>query len=594
MHQGKDLQNQFSIFYNLYDFASTADLPEWYSIPSLQSPIDEERVRFNTSQAYSIDHLTKGKNDAENSVSVSYNRNVIRQHTENISQYFLNGDAPTETTENKHMTLKQDAFSVDYNHKINTDNHYGNFILKGSVKQDDGLEGLSPDTSPTQGRGVDYNNQRIKTPELNVQVSLNQTYTIKNSTLQWRSTADYHHSKNELELLDSGPGSSPCHSVNYTLFSNLYHTAHSLSFNTQRNNWHSDYNIRLEAENLNMAGDNNALLQVGTAPSWNFKNDDWHISLTPGVTLKRYTHQNATMLLPRGSIYINRDYGNRSDWNFLVSYNENTATWSDLAIDSLRTDYRTWRNAPDFVPRLRTLTSTFAYHYKRAIYQFFSNFRLGYNRIWNQAAMDMVITDGNYHYTWTRHDTYSDNVTVTVDISKGWSMGTGSNGKPVRLKTNLTVNCNYAAGQQYSAGEKIDYEYISYGFKPEIIFSPSWMEFDYEGNFTFNRSKTAEEWMKTLADWTQRLTLTSTINNVDLSLSGVLYHNEIQNSPSVNTLLSDAKVTWRIKKLRFEASLRNIFNKKTYDLTTYSGVGIFTNRYWLRPREFMLSIQFAL
>ena len=112
--------------------------------------------------------------------------------------------------------------------------------------------------------------------------------------------------------------------------------------------------------------------------------------------------------------------------------------------------------------------------------------------------------------------------------------------------------------------------------------------------FSFNRSKTGGDWTKTLANWTQRLTLISTIGNVDLSLSGVLYHNEIQNSPSANTLLADAKMTWRIKKIRISASLRNLFNKKTYEETTYSGVGIFTNRYWLRPRELMINVQFSL
>ena len=53
-------------------------------------------------------------------------------------------------------------------------------------------------------------------------------------------------------------------------------------------------------------------------------------------------------------------------------------------------------------------------------------------------------------------------------------------------------------------------------------------------------------------------------------------------------------MTWRLRKVRFSASLRNLFNKKTYDETTYSGVGIFTNRYWLRPRELMLNVQFSL
>ena len=115
---GRDLSNQFSIFYDAFDFASTATMPQWYSAPALQAPIDAERLRRNTSQAY------RGNNDAENSFSVSYNRNVIRQHTQNISQYFLGGQSPTQTTEDRHLLLRQDAFSLDYNHRINAESHY--------------------------------------------------------------------------------------------------------------------------------------------------------------------------------------------------------------------------------------------------------------------------------------------------------------------------------------------------------------------------------------------------------------------------------------------------------------------------------------
>lgn len=571
---GRDLSNQFSIFYDAFDFAATAELPRWYSAPSLQAPIDEERLRMNTSQAYSMDYINKRRDESENSLSASYNRNVIRQHTQNISQYFLNGDTPTETTEDRQMLLRQDAFSLDYNHRINADKHYGNIVFKANASQDDGMTDYASGTT-----------QRIRTPEAGLTAAINQTYTLGRNILQWQSTADYHYSKNKFNLTQQHDTLDNAYSSN-SLTNNLWHTAHSLSWNRQYGRWHHDYKLRLEAENLNVAHEDNVLLQGGLAPSWYYKNDDWRITLTQGVTMKRYTHQGSTLLMPRGSVYVNRDYGNRANWSLGVSYSESTEPWTTLAISHRQTDYRTWIDAPDFVPRSRILMSSFAYNYKRAIYQFFSSIKVSYSRNWNTAAMDMVIANGNYHYAWIRHNTHNDNIGGSINMSKGWSA--------IHLKTNLTVTGNYSNGQQYSTGKSIGYRYFSYGFRPEIIFSPSWMEIDYNGDFSFNRSKTGNELTKTLADWIQRLTLISTIRNVDISLSGVLYHNEIQNSPSVNTLLADAKVTWRIKKVRLSASLRNIFNKKTYEETTYSGIGIFANRYWLRPRELMVNIQFSL
>ena len=75
---------------------------------------------------------------------------------------------------------------------------------------------------------------------------------------------------------------------------------------------------------------------------------------------------------------------------------------------------------------------------------------------------------------------------------------------------------------------------------------------------------------------------------------GMFYHNELQTSSTVNTFLADAQVVWRLKHVRLSAQLSNILNKRTYVETSYSGVGIFTNEYQLRPREFLLSVQFSL
>ena len=80
---------------------------------------------------------------------------------------------------------------------------------------------------------------------------------------------------------------------------------------------------------------------------------------------------------------------------------------------------------------------------------------------------------------------------------------------------------------------------------------------------------------------------------MDATLGGIFYHNDLMNAPAVNTLLVDASIVWRIRRVRIKAELRNIFNKKDYSTTTYSGVGVFTNSYSLRPRELVVSVQFS-
>ena len=52
---GRDLEQMNMQFYYIYGRGTASKLPQWFSVPSLQAPIDDERLRFNTSQSYSVD-----------------------------------------------------------------------------------------------------------------------------------------------------------------------------------------------------------------------------------------------------------------------------------------------------------------------------------------------------------------------------------------------------------------------------------------------------------------------------------------------------------------------------------------------------------
>lgn len=97
-----------------------------------------------------------------------------------------------------------------------------------------------------------------------------------------------------------------------------------------------------------------------------------------------------------------------------------------------------------------------------------------------------------------------------------------------------------------------------------------------------------------LLDWIQRLSYTQTVGHVDISLSAVHYRNELQTAQVVNTLLADASVVWRMKEVRLSAEVRNIFDKRRYTVTDYSGVMSSTNYYVLRPREIVVNAQFSI
>lgn len=564
---GRDIEQRNLSFYNIYGRGSATSLPQWFSTPNLQAPIDAERLRFNTSQAYSVDRISKTKSGSENSLSVGYIRTVTRQHSSNLSLYYLSG-MPTQTTENHFLTLRRDNFNMELNHTINADTHYGAITLHADAAQSDGLSAINGTSDKTS--------QRMRNPEVNMKANVTQHYNKGKGQLSWSSLLDYHHSKDALYLTER----------KLAYGNNLWHTYHSIGYNVSCHGWNYSLSGNVDAENLNVVQEDNMKLKLGLTPSLSYNGNLWRFSVVSPIILSRFVRQRQTMLLPSPSVFLSRDNGNRNTWNLRLSYNESTGGWNYCAIDTWQTDYRTFVETANFIPRNRSLSSYIKYSYKRMVYHFFANASLQCSRSWRNVVNDMVIEDGNYFYRYFKHNTHSDNIQAATEVSKGFFRA--------HLKTSLTAKTTFNKSEQYSGGSILNYKYNSFILTPALIYSPNFMEINYRGTFGWTHSEVGNNACNNLFDWTQRLSLTSTLGNIDLTWIGVLYHNELESSPSINTFLMDAAVVYRLKGVRIRADLRNMLNKKIYSTTTYSGVGIFTNSYELRPRELLLSVQFSI
>lgn len=199
---------------------------------------------------------------------------------------------------------------------------------------------------------------------------------------------------------------------------------------------------------------------------------------------------------------------------------------------------------------------------------------------------DMTISDGDYLLSGVAHDWHSQSASANVFLAKGFFS--------VNLKTGLRLAYTYSDGQQLSAGEVTGYSSHSVSASPEVVFTPKFGKFTYRGTFSLSKVVTDGMGQNALLDWIQRLSYTQTVGHVDISLSAVHYRNELQTAQVVNTLLADASVVWRMKKVRLSAEVRNIFDKRRYTVTDYSGVMSSTNYYVLRPREIVVNAQFSI
>jgi len=543
-------------------------MPSWYSVPSLEAPIDEERLRKNTSQRYNISHTSKTKKDSENLLTASYNRSRIRQETANVSSYFFEGEDPVVTDEKKHLMLTTDDIQLDFRHKINLDKRYGSVDIAFDAKRTEGVEHI-------ENSNIGETNQLTKTPQMHVVANAYQIYTLDKSQMSWKALVEYHHSQNEMWIDDR----------QQRLTNNLWHGAVEGSYNRKQGYFNRTLTLGVDGENLNVEKDN-TILKTYLNGSLNYRRGDLVLTATGKLQMHRYMRQNKTFLTFDPVLFMRYKQNSRIEWVGFANYSERPGDYHYFAIDEYTTDYRTHYVAADFVPLRRSLYGSLQWLYKRPIREFFANMRLTATRYWSNAVSDMTIDNGNYYYRYLKHDTRNDDISLRGNISKGFYKA--------HLTTSLAVRASYLNGEQYSRGTVSDFETASLAFTPKISFSPEVMSVEYEGTFSLYKSWFSGSSLSPLFNHRQRLSASVTAGNVDMSLAGVYYHNEISGSPSVNTLLADAKVTWRIKKVRLTATLSNIFNKTRYQTTTYRSISSFTNLYVLRPRELMLQAQFSL
>lgn len=562
--KGQNISESSLILGSNWNRLSEATLPSWYAVPSLSAPLDADLLRFNTSQRYAVNQLTKTKKEDELRLSAFYSRSVIRQQTFNTSMYYMDDDAPITTTEERNLTAIGDEFSAEFEHKINKERYYGNEVIKVHAEQNDGL--------------TRYTSlfQRMRVPQIDVSGSVYRLFPLHSGDqLTWKSILDYHHSASDLYINED----------KNRLRTNLWHTNHLVEWTRQRGYWAQKYEGGFSAQNTHLEQDN-WHLSTYLHPSWQYKTDVFRLIMRPSVSLERFTRQQKTMVLLSPYVYANWQPASRHELLGSLGYSESTGSVRDYALDEYQQDYRTWYTASGIIPLSQRLTGRAEYHYKRPIRELFLNVSLTAARVWSNTATDMQIVDGRYYYSLKELNAHSDVLSGDLSVSKGFY--------DLHLKTNLEVDGSLSSGRQLSADRWIDYHTQSLTLTPKVIFSPSWAELEYEGSFSLSGNKVEEQQMTTLFNWTQRLTLTSTIDKVDLSWSMVHYRNELQEGNVMNAMLSNAAVTWRLKKVRLKAQLRNIFNKKDYSMTTYSGVAVISNSYVLRPRELVLSAEFNL
>ncbi len=544
-------------------------LPQCYDTPALAAPIDAERLRFNTSQSWNVNKTFKTKDEKEIKWMAGYMHSSTRQSTTNCSRYYLNTDKQTETTQSKDFRLLEDRLSLNLNSEINTDKSYGSESFLFEASQSDGQ-------SDYQKANDSFLHERIKIPLINISNQFYKLMTYEHYTLSVRSLLRFAHSPSSLNVDGDRDKQT----------TNGWYTDNSLTWLSKLGFFTQSYSVGVNAEDVSLHG-SNQFFSCYFSPYWEYKRSSLTARIGGMMQWKRYPRQGNSFFDTCPWLSLNMKSGYHHEYSFYAQYRESAGDWMSFLLPAYRKDYRTMFTSDGVVPRTKILFAKLEHTYKRPLNEFFWNSSASFQQIGQNVMTDMQINDGQYLYHMTQQNNHSQIKQISSILSKGFFN--------LHLKTKLAAKYCLTDAVQSSEGTLLNYQNSQVIVEPQLIYSPSWAEVDYSGTFAWTKSRVKQvSSLATLFDWSQRLMLTRTIGAVDISVSAVHYHNELQLSGAANMLLVDASLVWRTRKVRFEVNARNLFNKQRYERTTYSGVSSLTDSYMLRPREILFNMQFTL
>lgn len=567
---GKDLWNyeQMLATGGTSAYNDAASVPSWFGMPSISSPLGAERVRFNRSYDFTAKNIRKTADSCEQRFTAGYTHTYEEMTSGNTSVYYFNGGSPVQTDQTDRSSISRDNVYFDFTRTKNTHRVYGNEYFRLDGTRARGVSAFS-------GTDFDDIRQTVKMPEIHAQNTFTRLFTRGKLSWQLYSNLDFHYSPQEMEFEES----------DQKLDNILYHADNRGTLRLSTPFVTHSYTLGVNAEHLNLRG-RHTMIKVYATPSWQYKRGKAVVNLNVPV--------NWTMLTERGEHYVDASpslsadikTGRRGELSVSAEYGMSTGGWRDFVLNGYTSDYRTQVVTEGVMPRQQMFFASAYYQYKRPVAELFVNAGVSYSHNRGNTMTDLDISDGRYTLKTTSRGWHGESVSANALVSKGFF--------DIHLKTKLEVKYSYATGQQLSLGSVTGYRSGSWSAAPEIVFTPSFGKFTYHGTFSLNSMSTDETEQSNLLDWSQSVSYTQTIGKVDISLSAVHCHNELQSAGAVNALLADAEVVWRLKKVRLSADVRNLFNKRRYTITSYSGIASSTDYYVLRPREIVITAQVSI
>jgi len=540
---------------NSFDRVTDSNPPIFLPLPEPAMPLSQKRLLFNETHTASVNRLYRLDEEKQLRFQLGYiHDRTTRQYGSEEIYYFAQDTVHTAT--NRHDRLKTDCLNGEVNYEDNAASRYTreNFSFAGTWKS-----GVSDIT----GDNVIF--QKIKNSQWELKNYFNQHRTVTGQTYESIPT-EYEEMNIDNAYTDNALyGMRKKNGVNYQLTGGF---RGELSSVRQENSYsaprYSFYTIpRIEWERTDF------LLTAAATVWWN-----------------RLPKQSYSRFYAAPSLYFRYKFSPRWKMSLSGSLDESEGGIQDIYPFHYREDYRTVvKHTGKVAVTVRQLYTCYL-EYKNTVKEFFWTLSASYSHNRYNLMAERNYKDGNFYLSSVERNHSSYSYALNTIGSKGvydWN-----------LKTSLELTLARNEGKQLNENIVQNYRYDYLRVEPKIVWAPSALfEVEYKATVSCGGSGIGEDTrLDPLWDVAQRLTLSLGFHDTDFRLSGEHFYNDLSKDQHLNTWLADVSLIHKSGKWRFTASAMNLFNKEQYRYTLYSAVQSYTSWVKLRPREFMVSVQY--
>ena len=601
---------------NGFDRVTDSNPPIFLPLPEPAMPLSQKRLLFNETHTASANRLYRLDEEKQLRFQLGYiHDRTTRQYGSEEIYYFAQDTVHTAT--NRHDRLKTDCLNAEVNYEDNTVSRYTreNFSFAGTWKS-----GVSDIT----GDNVIF--QKIKNSQWELKNYFNQLYTKEKYTWGIRSYIRYTHLPALLTVIHRN---LPVSSADNRLIATCIHRRDELNLpdnineNTYRTVTGQTYeSIPTEYEEMNIdnAYTDNALYGMRkkngvnyqltggfrgelssvrqensySAPRYSFytipriewERTDFLLTAAATVWWNRLPKQSYSRFYAAPSLYFRYKFSPRWKMSLSGSLDESEGGIQDIYPFHYREDYRTVvKHTGKVAVTVRQLYTCYL-EYKNTVKEFFWTLSASYSHNRYNLMAERNYKDGNFYLSSVERNHSSYSYALNTIGSKGvydWN-----------LKTSLELTLARNEGKQLNENIVQNYRYDYLRVEPKIVWAPSALfEVEYKATVSCGGSGIGKDTrLDPLWDVAQRLTLSLGFHDTDFRLSGEHFYNDLSKDQHLNTWLADVSLIHKSGKWRFTASAMHLFNKEQYRYTLYSAVQSYTSWVKLRPREFMVSVQY--